>query len=225
MNTLMKKYGHFLCIEGPDGSGKTTQLELLRQYLEWRGVEVVVVREPGGTVIGEGIRNLFKENFGHTHSLTEVFMMLAAKTQLNKEIIEPALARGAWVITDRYTPSLYAYQGGGHKVSQRVLDALVGQGYKSQAFRTPDATLVLQISREEQARRLALRSNEELDKIDTANADFRERVYSVYQKIAERQLNAPLGTITRPVDADQSVQEVHAEIKGSFWVTLSRLDD
>lgn len=221
----MSNQGKFLCVEGPDGSGKTTQLEMLRNHLITRGVEVVTVREPGGTFIGEGIRSLFKQNFGQTNPMAEVYMMLAAKTQLWHEVIQPALRRGAWVITDRYTPSLYAYQGGGHRVSRNVLDGLVQRGYAGGAFNAPHGTVLLAVSREEQARRLMARaSTEELDKIDTAAADFRERVYATYVSMGQRQEGYPVGVVHFPIDADRSPEEVHQLVLTAFDHDLPEFD-
>lgn len=220
----MNNQGKFLCIEGPDGAGKTTQMEMLRDHLRARGVEVVTVREPGGTFIGEGIRTLFKENFGKTNPMAEVYMMLAAKTQLWHEVIQPALRRGAWVLTDRYTPSLYAYQGGGHRVSRAVLDGLVQRGYAGGAFNTPDGTVLLAVSRDEQARRLMVRASmEELDKIDTAAADFRERVYCAYTSMGERQEGYPVGVVHFPIDADGTPEEVHQAVLDAFHSDLPEM--
>lgn len=212
-------YGKFLVIEGPDGSGKTTQLQLLRKYLEDQGVEVVAVREPGGTVIGEGIRTLFKENFGATHPLTDALMMLAARNQLTEEVILPALQRGAWVISDRHTPSLFAYQGAGQKLG---FDALIRlRQAVSRANHNADHTVILSISPEERERRLGART-EELDKIDQAGAVFAQRVADAYTEMTDGNWSLQIGLLTK-VEADGTPEEVHANILDAFFFTLRDL--
>lgn len=205
--------GKFLCIEGPDGSGKTTQLELLRQFLVMRGVEVVMVREPGGTVVGEGIRTLFKENFGQTHPMTEALMMLAARNQLAEEVIRPALARGAWVIADRYTPSLFAYQGAGQQLGfGSLIDLRQGLGHYNL---NPDVTLFLRVSDEERRRRLAARGD--LDKVDMASDDFKCRVAAAYDEMLDGNWSLGMG-IVRQADGEGTPEEVHEwVIEGLFW--------
>ena len=213
------KYPRFLVIEGPDGSGKTTQLHMLRDYLESKGVEVVMVREPGGTVVGEGIRQLFKDNFGKTDPLAEALMMLAARQQLTAEVIEPAFARGAWVISDRHTPSLFAYQGGGQQLGFSALIRLrEGLGDRN---RNADATVILTVDPEERQRRLDARG--ELDKIDTAGEAFSTRVAEAYDEMINGNWSLQMGVL-HDVDGNGNPDEVHASILDTLYFDLKDLD-
>lgn len=209
----------FLVIEGPDGSGKTTQLEMLRDYLVSKGQTVVVAREPGGTTIGEGVRTLFKENFGHTHPMTEALLMLAARNQLYCEVIYPALQRGDWVITDRHHPSMYAYQGAGHQLGFSVLtDLRDGMGDMDV---TAQATAILSVPAEERERRMDARGGR--DAIDDADQDFRQRVADAYDEIVNGNWHLKIGVL-HDVDGTGTAQEVHARIKDAFNWELRDLE-
>ena len=111
----------FVTFEGLDGSGKSTQAELLRSRLEADGIDVVSTREPGGTELGEGVRNLVLHG-GHVGPWAEALLYVAARAQLVDEVIRPALERGAAVICERYLDSSIAYQGGAGTRVRRVLD-------------------------------------------------------------------------------------------------------
>lgn len=197
----------FLVIEGPDGAGKTTQLSLLRQHLEDQGHTVLQVREPGGTVIGEGIRSLFLDNFGHTHPMTEVLMMLAARQQLVAEVIQPALAAGTWVIADRYSPSTIAYQGYGHGVGHQAIVEL-RRGLRHWDLKAHH-TVILTLSMAERERRLANR--DDLNALDKAKTSFIEQVRQAYQDMATGRIDIEAGPMSR-VDAMGTPEEVHRRI-------------
>ncbi len=220
MNNKPSPTGHFLVIEGPDGVGKTTQLELLRRHLQERGAEVVVVREPGGTAVGEGIRDLFKANFGQADPMTEVLLMLAARNQLTQEVIRPALQRNAWVISDRHTPSTFAYQGGGHRLGfssiLRAREGLEHHDYKAHA------TVILRLDEQERQRRLAARGLE--DKIDQAGQEFAARVVKAYDEMVDGNWSLSMG-ILKGVNANGTAEEVHARILDAFFWELNCLND
>lgn len=218
MSNNFKVTPRFLVIEGPDGVGKTTQLELLREHLISRGVEVVTVREPGGTVVGEKIRDIFKAHFGETDPMTEALMMLAARQQLTEEVIRPALRRGAWVISDRHTPSLFAYQGAGHRLGFSALIAL-RQGLDRFNFNA-HSTAILSLSPEERAARLAARA--ELDKVDLAGDEFTQRVAGAYAEMTDGTWLLRMGELNK-VDASGTPAQVHARILDSYYWHLKDL--
>ncbi len=221
MKTSPLHFPRFLVIEGPDGSGKTTQLEMLRDFLVRKGQTVIVAREPGGTKVGEGIRTLFKENFGDTHPMTEALMMLAARNQLYCEVIHPALyEQQTWVLTDRHHPSMYAYQGAGHQLGFGVLNDLrAGMGDMDV---TAHGTVILSVSAEERERRMDERGGR--DAIDDADLDFRKRVAEAYHEIINGNWHLKLG-ILHDVNGQGTAQEVHERILDAFYCDLKHLED
>lgn len=111
----------FIVIEGPDASGKSTQLRLLSQALSARGISVVTTREPGGTALGQRLREILLDPKSQMRPLTELLLMVADRHEHVEEVIKPALARGQWVLCSRYTLSSLAYQGGGRGLSFELI--------------------------------------------------------------------------------------------------------
>lgn len=111
----------FIVIEGPDASGKSTQLRLLSQALSARGIPVVTTREPGGTALGQRLREILLDPKSQMRPLTELLLMVADRHEHVEEVIKPALARGQWVLCSRYTLSSLAYQGGGRGLSFELI--------------------------------------------------------------------------------------------------------
>ena len=110
----MKARGLFITIEGIDGAGKGTQIDHICSYMETEGIELILLREPGGTSIGEQIRGiLLGQNNAEMKAMTELLLFAAARAQLVREVIEPALAEGKWILCDRFFDSTLAYQAGG----------------------------------------------------------------------------------------------------------------
>lgn len=182
MSTEHKASGHFIVIEGPDGSGKTTQMLRLKTRLEMAGHEVVIAREPGGTPQGQKIRQLFLDGQGELAPMAEVMLLLAAKAQLLKEVIYPAYNTGKIVLMDRYSDSLLAYQGGGRQLGFRVLrDTLRA----SELNFPPTMTLFIDTPLDVCAGRILARNVSENNSIDALGVKYHQRVHNAYKEIAD----------------------------------------
>ena len=168
--------GVFLTFEGVEGAGKSTNLAAVREHLEKNSVDLLVTREPGGTQIAEGIRTLLLQP--HDESMAakaELLLMFAARVQHLQEVIRPALARGTWVLCDRFTDATYAYQGGGRGVDANViatLEALVHGDLQ------PDLTLYYDLAPEMGLQRHG--EQRSLDRIERETLAFHTRVRSAY---------------------------------------------
>jgi dTMP kinase len=196
----------FVSFEGLDGSGKTTQAELLRARLEADGEDVVATREPGGTPLGEGIRDLVLHG-GHVVPWAEVLLYAASRAQHVQEVIRPALGRGATVVCDRYVDSSVAYQGGGRGLG---LDPVLELNLTAVDGLLPDATYLLVVSPETAAERMDGTS----DRIEREDGAFRERAAAAYRELAARYPDR-----IRVLDAsrapDDLAEEVYAALRGS----------
>jgi dTMP kinase len=175
--------GRFIVFEGPEGGGKTLQVRTLADRLRLTGVEVAETREPGGTRVGDSLRTLLLGLGEGDYAIlpeTEVLMLAAARAQHVREVIAPALARGAWVICDRYVDSTYAYQGGGHGIDLHQLEPI--QRYATGGLE-PDLRVLLDVPVEVGlARRHADPAS--INRIDLAAIDFHQRVRTMYQQLA-----------------------------------------
>ena len=194
----------FVTLEGLDGSGKTTQARLLGARLEAEGVEVVLTREPGGTPLGEEIRELLLHG-DHVAPWAEAALYAASRAQHVEQLIRPALARGATVICDRYVDSSVAYQGiarglGLERVLELNLAAVEGL--------MPDRTILLEIGVADAAARMG--AEQGLDRIEREGDSFRARVAAAYRELAER---FPERYVT--VDGTASPEAVAEEIHGA----------
>lgn len=174
--------GKFITLEGPEGAGKSTHLRRLAEALRGRGIEVLTTREPGGTPLCEAVRGLLQFNAAGEAPQTraEVLLFLASRAQLVSQVIEPALARGVWVLCDRFCDSTFAYQGYGRGLELAQLHAL-------NAFATgglmPDLTLLLDIPEAESARRLAERKGP-ADRFEQEQAAFHRRLAEGFREMA-----------------------------------------
>ncbi len=190
--------GRFVTFEGIDGAGKSTHIEWFAQQLRARGHEVVVTREPGGTPLAESLRDLLLHR---TMSVeTETLLMFAARREHVVQLIEPALARGAWVVCDRFTDSTFAYQGGGRGVSATAIEAL--EQLTHPALR-PDLTLLFELAPAEAARRRM--GARDADRFESENLPFFERVADGYRR---RVTQDPRRFVS--VDATQSIDAVRS---------------
>lgn len=205
--------GRFIALEGIDGSGKSTQTALLAEALRATGVEVMATREPGGTALGEAVRALLLDRENHPAPLAELHLFLAARAQLVREVILPALGRGAWVVSDRFVDSSLAYQGAarglGVDLVWRANEALLaGDGPAASAI--PDAALVIDVSPELAARRRCARP----DRIEAEGADLQRRVAAGYHALADR-----FPERVRLIDGAGPPEQVHARV----WDHVGRL--
>lgn len=188
--------GKFITLEGMDGAGKSTHIPSIIAALEARGIEVVSTREPGGTQLGEQLRQLLLHETMHAE--TETLLMFAARREHIATVIEPALARGAYVLSDRFTDATYAYQCGAKGVDVNKIQTLEKW---VQAILQPDVTLLFDVPVEVSMQRLALAR--EPDKFERETADFFTRIRQAYLKRAEEN-----PARFRVIDANQPLEKV-----------------
>jgi dTMP kinase len=196
--------GRFISLEGVDGAGKSTHAAWLADALTARGHRIVRTREPGGTPLGEALRDLLlSQPMAHD---TEALLMFAARREHVVSVIAPALARGDWVLCDRFTDATFAYQGGGHGVSAAFLRELARRVH---ADYNPDLTLLFDVPPEVSRTRLASaeREGRTLDKFEREERAFFERVRVVYVALAAAEPHR-----FRVIDASRPLADVRAEL-------------
>jgi dTMP kinase len=194
----------FITLEGPDGSGKTTQVAPLAEFLIQQGYQVIISREPGGTPIGDQIRQILSDlkNTG-MHPRSETLLFLAARAQLVEQVIKPHLDEGFIVLCDRYADSTMAYQGYGHQNDLQQIRSLLNF---ATAGLKPDLTLLLDIGAEIGLRRKA--QGDEWNRLDAYSLDFHQRVRRGYILLAEAE---PERWVI--IDADQPEDKVQDSIR------------
>ena len=195
--------GRFITLEGSEGSGKSTNLSYIHQRLQQAGIEVVLTREPGGTPLGETIRELLLDHRQQAMaSDTELLLMFAARAQHLNELIVPALEAGKWVLCDRFTDATYAYQGAGRGIANERI-GLLEQWVQGEL--RPDLTFFLDLPVAQGLARAGERA--ELDRFEREEIDFFERVRQGYLSRAEAQPQR-----YRIVDASPQLPEVQAQL-------------
>jgi dTMP kinase len=168
--------GKFITLEGSEGAGKSTSLAYIQSYLAGQGVAVIGTREPGGTGIGEQLRNILLQGRGQgMASDTELLLMFAARAEHLDKLIRPALAAGQWVLCDRFTDATYAYQGGGRGIADARIRVLENW---TQGDLRPDVTLLFDIPTAQGLQRAGRRSTP--DRFEQEDQDFFERVRRRY---------------------------------------------
>ncbi len=173
---MNSKKGQFLTIEGSEGVGKSTNIAFIRDYLQQRGIDLLVTREPGGTPLSEEIRHLLlKKSDEMMDPTAELLLMFAARSQHINTVILPAINAGQWVLCDRFTDSTYAYQGSGRGLSKTLIEQLEQM---VQGDIQPDLTLYLDIDVQIGLERAGKRA--ELDRFESEKIDFFERVRAGY---------------------------------------------
>lgn len=195
--------GKFITLEGGEGAGKSTNIPFIQQYLQERGIDVVLTREPGGTALSEEIRAILLDHKqDNMSSDTELLLMFAARAQHLAEVIRPALAAGRWVICDRFTDATYAYQGGGRGIDAARI-AVLEQWVQGEL--RPDMTLIFDLPVQTGLQRAGARSSP--DRFEQENIAFFERVRATYlQRAAQQPARYAV------LDAGASLAEVQQQI-------------
>lgn len=193
--------GKFITFEGIDGAGKSTHIAFVADLLKKRGKMVVSTREPGGTALGERLRELLLHDKMHLE--TEALLMFAARREHMAQVIEPALARGDWVISDRFTDATFAYQGGGRKLALDKLEALEQWVHP---HLQPDLTLLFDVPLE--VARARLDASRELDKFEQEKADFFAATRAEYLRRA-----AQFPARFRIIDSTEPISKVHVKLE------------
>ncbi len=208
----MKKKGRFITLEGIEGAGKTTQLAVVRHYLEQQGINVLTTREPGGSPIGERIRALLLDPTGQgMAATTEMLLLFAARAEHLLHKIRPALEQGTWVLCDRFTDATYAYQGGGRGVDLEQIAML--EDYVQGPLR-PDLTLLLDLPVASGLTRAGERSAP--DRFESEAERFFEGVRARYLALAELYPQR-----VRLIDAGVSVEQVSLQVREQIAAFLA----
>jgi dTMP kinase len=194
--------GKFITLEGIDGAGKSTHHACLVAELQRRGKTVVQTREPGGTPLGEKLRELLLHEPMHLE--TEALLMFAARREHLAQVIEPALARGDWVVCDRFTDASYAYQGGGRGLAWEKLQALERWVHPHLA---PDLTLLFDVPLEVAQARMAAAARE-ADRFECEQAEFHARVRAAYHVRAAAEPRR-----IRVIDGSRTLDQVKKQLE------------
>ena len=194
--------GKFITLEGIDGAGKSSHVAWLAEWLRSHGKTVQVTREPGGTPLGEKLRDLLLGEPMHLE--TETLLMFAARREHLAQLIEPALARGEWVVCDRFTDATYAYQGGGRGLDRHKLKDLEQWVH---GHLQPDLTLLFDLPLAVARQRMA-QATRNLDRFEQERADFHERVRQAYQ---ERAVAHPQRI--RVVNSDRDMADIRLSLE------------
>ncbi|MBU0751074.1 MAG: dTMP kinase [Gammaproteobacteria bacterium] len=194
--------GKFITLEGIDGAGKSTHHAWLVAELQRRGKTVVQSREPGGTPLGEKLRELLLHESMHLE--TEALLMFAARREHLARVIEPALARGDWVVCDRFTDASYAYQGGGRGLDWEKLQALERWVHP---HLSPDLTLLFDVPLEVAQARMAAAARE-ADRFESEQAEFHARVHAAYHARAIAEPHR-----IRVIDGSRTLAEVKNKLE------------
>ncbi len=203
MNHRKPLRGKFITLEGSEGSGKSTNLQFIQDYLVAHNIPYITTREPGGTPIAEKIRHLLLDKANaELCPDAELLLMFAARSQHLNELILPALKAGQWVISDRFTDASYAYQGGGRGLSWQKIEQLEQW---VQGDLRPDATILLDLPVEQGMERV--RGRGEMDRFEEEQLSFFQRIRDTYLRLAKEHPKRFYIINTAP-----SIDEVHAQL-------------
>lgn len=198
----MKK-GLFISIEGLDGAGKSTQMAFIKDFFEKRGLEVLLTREPGGTIIGEKIRSIILDKaYQEMADTTEALLYAASRAQHVQEVILPALQEGKVVLSDRFVDSSIAYQGGGRGLGQEAVKAI--NDFATQGLQ-PDLTIFFDIPPETSLKRIDV---EKIDRLEQEKLDFHSQVYKTYLELAKKDPSR-----MKVVKADREIEAIRQDIE------------
>ncbi len=198
---IIQNNARFITLEGVDGAGKSTHLNWLAERLRSQGKQVLLTREPGGTPLGEALREMLLHQAMHLE--TEALLMFAARREHLDKVILPALAQGTWVVSDRFTDASFAYQGGGRGLDEARLQILEQWVQKDLQ---PDLTLLFDVPLEISRQRLA--QNTSLDRFELEKQDFFQRVKQAYLKRA-----AQFPQRIRVIDSGRTIEEIQVELE------------
>lgn len=197
--------GLFITVEGTDGSGKTTQIGRMKEYLAAKGYDVLLTREPGGTMISEKIREIILDPANTKMSSTaEMLLYASSRAQLVSEIIKPAVASGKNVICDRFVDSSYVYQGFGRGIDLNTITLVNNIALDDL---TPDITFFLNIDPETALERR--KASTGTDRIEQEEMDFHWRVYEGYRKLSEAYPDR-----IKTINCSRNIDEIAADIRG-----------
>lgn len=196
----------FITLDGIDGAGKSTNLNTIRLWFEQHQLPVLFTREPGGTAVGEALRQILLDPHTEVNARTETLLMFAARQQHLDSVIKPALAAGTHVVSDRFTDATFAYQGGGRDIP--LSDIAMLENWVQQGLH-PDLTLLLDIPLTVAQQRLA--QNEHPDRFEQLDSDFFERTRQTY---LNRAASAPERYCV--IQSDQPLTDVAAQISHSL---------
>jgi dTMP kinase len=191
----------FITFEGIDGAGKSTHIAFVTRYLQERGIDLVSSREPGGTQLGEKLRELVLHETMHLE--TEALLMFASRREHVAQVIAPALARGSWVISDRFTDASFAYQGGGRGMDLAKLEALEQWVHP---HLQPDLTLLFDVPLD--VARARLNATRTLDKFEQEKSDFFAATRNEYLRRATQ-----FPQRFRLIDSTRTIAEIEVELK------------
>ena len=208
MNQTDAKRGRFITFEGIDGAGKSTHIGYVTALLEAAGKTVVSTREPGGTPLGEKLRDLVLHETMHLE--TEALIMFASRREHVAQVVEPAIVRGDWVLSDRFTDASFAYQGGGRGLDRAKLEALEQWVHP---HLQPDLTLLFDVPLD--VARARLSATRTLDKFEMEQGEFFARVRGEYLRRAETS-NGRIAVI----DSTQTIDGVRAALKTALEALL-----
>lgn len=202
MTNKKQQRGYFISFEGIDGAGKSTHISFVQEALTQRGIEVVTTREPGGTPLGEALRTLLLKEKMHLE--TEALLMFASRREHIAQIIQPALDKGTWVISDRFTDATFAYQGGGRKLDLQKLNVLEQWVHP---HLQPDLTLLFDVPIE--VARARLDATRTLDKFEQEQSDFFNATREEYlRRVTE------FPQRFKVIDSTRSIAEIQQELSG-----------
>lgn len=206
------KHGLLITFEGIDGAGKSTHLMWAAEFLRGQGVPLTLTREPGGTALGERLRELLLAGDGRIEAETEALLMFSARRQHLAEVIRPALARGECVLCDRFTDASFAYQGGGRGVPREKLAVL--EHWVHPDFQ-PDLTFLFDVSAQVGRDRVARIKSP--DRFEREDAEFFARVRAAY---LERMKEAPQRFVR--IDGTRAIADIQNELTRKLMQVLSR---
>lgn len=201
MSALKNNPGKFITFEGIDGAGKSSHIAAVVDLLRRHGHNVVATREPGGTPLGEKLRELLLNDAMHLE--TEALLMFAARREHLAQVIEPALARGDWVVCDRFSDATYAYQGGGRGLDKSKFEQLEQWVH---GHLQPDLTFLFDLPPAVAGQRIAAQGRE-LDRFEQERDDFHSRVRRAY---LERAAQSPQRIAV--INADQRLEEIQKQV-------------